>query len=68
MEKSFDEFIDRMKIPKKMFALLQSSMKKWGGKNSENKENNITNIQGQLSSIQTKMKQIENKILSITNE
>jgi len=68
MEKSFEEFIDRMKIPKKMFNVLQNSMQKWGTKNETNKENNIVNIQGQLSSIQAKMKQIEDKILSITNE
>lgn len=68
MEKSFEGFIDKMKIPKKVFPLLLESMQKWGGKNDESKVDNITNIQGQLSSIQAKMKQIENKILSITNE
>lgn len=68
MEKSFEEFIDTLKLPKKMYVMLKSSIEKWGDINTENKENNIVNIQAQLFSIQTKMKQIEDKVLSITNE
>gem|GEM_PF-3910013 len=45
MEKSFEEFIDKMKIPKSTWLLVQSRMQKWGVKNNKNKADNVTNIQ-----------------------
>lgn len=68
MEKSFEEYINKMKIPIKLFTLLKSSMQKREAKKVKNQLESIPYIQWQLLSIQTKMKKIEDKVLSITNE
>lgn len=68
MEKSFEEFIDKMKIPKEVFEMRKSALLKRESGGTENKPNSIPYLQGQLISIQNKMKHIEDKILTIANE
>ena len=68
MEKQFEEFIDKMKIPKDLFCILKQKMDNRWTEDDKNKEDRIPHIQGQILSIQVKMKKIEDKILSITNE
>ena len=45
MEKSFEEFINKMKIPIKLFTVLKSSMQKWEAKKMKNQLESIPYIQ-----------------------
>lgn len=45
MEKEFEEFIDKMKIPLKLFTLFKSRMNKWEAENIENQLDSIPYIQ-----------------------
>ncbi|THV60743.1 zinc ribbon domain-containing protein [Chryseobacterium candidae] len=68
MESEFEQFIDKMKLPKEVFDTFKSYILKERAEKEERNTNNIPQMQGQLLSIQNKMDKIEHKILSISNE
>lgn len=68
MESEFEQFIEKMKLPKEIFDTLKSYLLKERTKKEEMKAKSIPQMQGQLLSIKTKMDNIENKILSVSNE
>lgn len=45
MENSFEKFIDSMKIPKKVFGLMKTSMFKWGTTSVDNQRIDIASIE-----------------------
>lgn len=68
IESQFEEFIEKMKLPKEVFDTFKTYILEERKENKESIAVSIPQMQWQLLSIKTKMEKIEEKILSITNE
>lgn len=68
MESEFEQFIEKMKLPKEVFDTFKSYILKERAEKEKREANNIPQMQWHLLSIKAKMDKIEHKILSVSNE